>query len=313
MRTTDSNPVASPEAVVIRPHRTGLPTAISNHTSTMNRPSNTPSARHDQYAVSTMLRRDEPSDRSNRATVLERDKPPRLSNRPAILHNINQQATKTPAIRPQVSAQSQINASATIQLPATIESHFRNDTDVRMAARQSLLTTLSSSDQQEQHDWAREFIAHVAPCIEGYNWKRVKWGYQCKGGHHLISDDLLAEGKGGFWSLPSSRDTDSRWGPYYSEKHLPNLFFYSGQDPIPYGAPLYCGEPKEYAEERYEGFRLRLRLGLRSHSGGFAGSSGLNTSQYSTPEVEQSHSSSARTGYSFGQYQPSHGFHYGRR
>lgn len=305
--STDSNLVENLEAVTSGPGRTYLAAMPPTHTSYTH-----PLRRYNQVAGATMLRRDEPTDRSERATTLNRDEPQRLSNRPAIMQNSDLRENRTPVTLPQVSAQPQ-NANSTIRLPETIRTHFKNATDVRMAARQTLLTTLSSRDQKEQHDWAKEFIARVAPCVEGFKWKRIDGGYQCKGGHHLISDDLLAEGKGGFWSLPSKRDTNYRWGPYYSEKHLPDLFFYSGPDPIPYGAPLYCGEPQEYAEERYHGFRLRLRLGLRYQSSFLVGNTSPNDFHYPIPRVEQSNASVAQPGSSIGQRQPSHRFHYGPR
>lgn len=44
--------------------------------------------------------------------------------------------------------------------------------------------------------------------------ERRPGGYQCKGGAHGVTDDLLAEGKGGIWTLPKW-NWEVKKGPYY--------------------------------------------------------------------------------------------------
>ena len=39
-------------------------------------------------------------------------------------------------------------------------------------------------------------------------------GYQCNGFGHGITDELLAEGKGGLFALPA-KDWNNKQGPYY--------------------------------------------------------------------------------------------------
>jgi hypothetical protein len=72
-------------------------------------------------------------------------------------------------------------------------------------------------------------------CPSGFDWRRVTDGYNCKGrGTHFISDELLAEGRGGVFYVPAGPHgrLKPKWGPYYED---PN-------DPIP-GSFIYAGDP----------------------------------------------------------------------
>ena len=85
-----------------------------------------------------------------------------------------------------------------------------------MASRQVSFSTMSPRDQAEQSKWAQEVISKQQACPEGYAWKRVEGGYQCKGGGHGMSDTLIAEGKCGVLSLPT-RIWPLSNGIYYPE------------------------------------------------------------------------------------------------
>jgi len=119
-----------------------------------------------------------------------------------------------------------------------------NPRDIQMASRQTHFASLGAIEQAQQNSWAQTQIHTFAPCPEGFHFKRVGNGYICNGGHHFICDELLAEGKGGLWILPDSEKTEKehRWGPYYAEQGRKDLFYFSGEGELPYGAPELCGE-----------------------------------------------------------------------
>jgi hypothetical protein len=70
-----------------------------------------------------------------------------------------------------------------------------------MASRQVQYETLSPQDRKKQEEWAQEKIKTLGPCPEGFEWQRVHGGYHCGGGNHWTPDELVAEGKGGFYML----------------------------------------------------------------------------------------------------------------
>jgi hypothetical protein len=75
----------------------------------------------------------------------------------------------------------------------------------------------------------------------GFVWARIAGGYHCGGGHHVITDELLAEGKGGIYVVFELSRTDLTLGPYYAEPSDPKLFVYAGPEPRPVGVPQYTG------------------------------------------------------------------------
>jgi hypothetical protein len=88
--------------------------------------------------------------------------------------------------------------------------------DLKMASRQPLIDTLDSQDREAQEKWAQELIKRSGACPEGYEWNRMPGGYQCRGGGHGMTDEMLAEGKGGLWALPT-KNWEVKLGPYYHE------------------------------------------------------------------------------------------------
>jgi hypothetical protein len=80
-----------------------------------------------------------------------------------------------------------------------ITTAYTSKHDIKMASRQILYDTLSSEEQTFQEDWVQEKIQQMAPCPYGLSWRRIPGGYHCIGGHHYMSDKLLAKGKGGWY------------------------------------------------------------------------------------------------------------------
>jgi hypothetical protein len=79
-------------------------------------------------------------------------------------------------------------------------------------------------------------------CPDAFEWTRIDDGYHCKGTHHLITDELLAEGKQGVF-LIGGDIMEERWGPYYeSNEKIKGLFWYAGPEPRPRESTPYIGE-----------------------------------------------------------------------
>ncbi|KAE8454293.1 hypothetical protein EG329_005218 [Mollisiaceae sp. DMI_Dod_QoI] len=93
--------------------------------------------------------------------------------------------------------------------------------DREMAARQTRYTILLPSEREEQETWAQTQIKRTAKCPHTWDWIRLdrERGYRCEGGHHFITDELLAEGKRGMMFIPLDLEGkwDVRWGPYYPD------------------------------------------------------------------------------------------------
>lgn len=80
-----------------------------------------------------------------------------------------------------------------------IKTAFTSKHDIKMASRQTMYDFLSPEEQKFQEDWAQEKINQMRPCPAGLWWDRIPGGYACTGGHHWMSDELLAKGKGGWY------------------------------------------------------------------------------------------------------------------
>lgn len=125
--------------------------------------------------------------------------------------------------------------------PSSARTILTDHEDLAMARRQTQYASLAPPEQAKQEKWAQSMIGRTGSCPEGFAWSRIHDGYQCNGGHHVITDELLAEGRGGVYALEFSRSPDDRWGPYYAEPSKPTLFFYRGPDPKPFLAPHTVG------------------------------------------------------------------------
>lgn len=119
-----------------------------------------------------------------------------------------------------------------------------------MASRQAQYSQLKGRDLEEQETWAQAFLESFAPCPHGWGFARVDDGYQCHGRHHLITDDQLAEGKGGMWMLPNGDQYEPRVGPYYPHPMYPTHFPYAGELPIPDSGWEFTGESLQLISRR---------------------------------------------------------------
>lgn len=119
---------------------------------------------------------------------------------------------------------------------------FQSAHDVQMASRQQHIESMAPTERGTQESWAQTMIQRTASCPQQYSWSRIGGGYQCKGGHHYISDQLLAEGNGGVMLLINPSQIDPNYGPYYPDPNRKGNFLYSGIEPRPRHAPEFINE-----------------------------------------------------------------------
>jgi hypothetical protein len=102
--------------------------------------------------------------------------------------------------------------------PFTAKSVLQTPDDFKFASRQTQRGSLAPRDLKEQDDWAQRMIKLVGVCPENNNWARKEnpGGFQCLGGGHGMTDELLAEGLGGILAHPARKWGESK-GPYYPD------------------------------------------------------------------------------------------------
>jgi hypothetical protein len=145
---------------------------------------------------------------------------------------------------------SQAESSSSQATPAasgpnrTVPTHsiFTSPADIKMASRQTHIETMAPAERQRQEQWAQTMITRTSSCPQEFAWMRVDGGYVCAGGHHHISDELLAEGQGGLFLLPNRLSLTGCFGPYYPDPNMPKVFRYGGTMPLPQGAPESIGD-----------------------------------------------------------------------
>jgi hypothetical protein len=123
-------------------------------------------------------------------------------------------------------------------LPSLLQSAH----DAQMASRQSQIDSMEPSDRQAQSSWAQSIIQRSRCCPQKYGWNRAIGGYHCAGGHHYISDSLLADGNGGVLVLDDPNNVSLSYGPYYPDPSHIGQFLYCGPEPKPSRAPEYVNE-----------------------------------------------------------------------
>ena len=79
------------------------------------------------------------------------------------------------------------------------QSTLKTSYDVKMATRQLQIESLSSTEKHEQDKWAQSQLSLHSTCVMGMKWLKNVVGYRCSGGGHLVTNELLAEGKGGLY------------------------------------------------------------------------------------------------------------------
>jgi len=104
---------------------------------------------------------------------------------------------------------------------------FKTEFDVKMASRQTRIESMAPKEREKQEQWAQSHLREVdTKCPAGYNWVRIPGGYQCKPyrflGVHKVTDELIAEGKGGFYQRNSFDETKPKggndWlGPFFKD------------------------------------------------------------------------------------------------
>ncbi len=77
-------------------------------------------------------------------------------------------------------------------------------------------------DRAIQDDWANSIIKEHGPCPEKYEWVRYEEGYHCEKGGHVMTDELLREGKGGIFGRDVK--TGECKGPFYPDPNDPKKF-----------------------------------------------------------------------------------------
>ena len=134
------------------------------------------------------------------------------------IQNTNQNNRGNHSLQPQPS-----RASA-----ASAPSCFRSSVDQKMASRQTHIETLPPIERQEQEEWAQRQLKGIeGACVAGFSWYRIQGGYQCHGGHHLVTDELLAEGQGGYYEGSGVDMMNPFWeGPFYGSD--PFQYFVKG-------------------------------------------------------------------------------------
>lgn len=109
---------------------------------------------------------------------------------------------RSPLIQTQIET---VPSAPMTMAPLSTRSIFTTPEDIQMASRQLMIDTLPPQQREEQERWAQSIIGRVKTCPQNFPWVRRAGGYQCAGGRHVITDELLAEGKGGIYGC-------SRWG-----------------------------------------------------------------------------------------------------
>ncbi len=127
------------------------------------------------------------------------------------------------ALRPTEPSSGPTRAQPQNEVQPATKTAFTNPYDVAMASRQVQYESLSPQDKQKQEEWAQEKIRSLGPCPEGFEWLRVPGGYNCGGGSHWQSDELVAEGKGGFYMLKPAIRVDP-----FARRQVPELGFSEG-------------------------------------------------------------------------------------
>jgi hypothetical protein len=119
------------------------------------------------------------------------------------------------------------------QAGAATQSMLTSPDDIKMASRQTRIETMAPSERQAQEAWAQSIIQRTSSCPSLFAWMRIHGGYHCQGGSHLITDELLSEGKGGLMVVLDPLNPEDHYGPFYRDPNDPSLFLYAGKEPRP--------------------------------------------------------------------------------
>lgn len=137
-------------------------------------------------------------------------------------------------LRPTESSSKPTRAQTGSEVRPATKTAFTNPHDIIMASRQTQYESLSPQDQKEQEKWAQEKVQTLGPCPAGFAWLRVTGGYNCEPGTHWTSDELVAEGRGGYYTLRQSTGSQRADRAIGFSDGLSNFrdVIYPGDDPL---------------------------------------------------------------------------------
>jgi hypothetical protein len=99
-----------------------------------------------------------------------------------------------------------------------------------MAARQTQYDQLDATEREEQDNWVASIAARTDACVNGHAWVRHPTlnGYVCTSGNRFMTDELIAEGKGGCYCSTYLRVvTRDLIGPWYENDD--GIWVYRGE------------------------------------------------------------------------------------
>ncbi|CAG8973896.1 hypothetical protein HYALB_00003674 [Hymenoscyphus albidus] len=97
-------------------------------------------------------------------------------------------------------------------------SYHQTPHDQYMASRQLHIEQLTQNERQIQEQWVHAQLYLCGGCVAGFAWYQNGAGYRCMGDNHYVTDALLAEGMGGWYTREIDAYTPREvWaGPFYA-------------------------------------------------------------------------------------------------
>jgi hypothetical protein len=116
--------------------------------------------------------------------------------------------------------------------PSHAKSLFVDNNDAKMAARQNRYDNMTLEERMKQDEWVQIFLVRATPCPIGFGWQRIEGkGYHCHCRSHLVTDELICEGKGGIMYCRYGNPWFPPIGPYYEIPGALGWWKYAGPEP----------------------------------------------------------------------------------
>jgi hypothetical protein len=100
--------------------------------------------------------------------------------------------------------------------------HLTSAGDQETAEKQVGIDGMEIEEMKMQEAWAQRQLGMFVRrfCVLGADFKRVKGGYRCTEWEHLVTDELIKQGRGGcYLMVRGSRIEDPVWeGPFYGKE-----------------------------------------------------------------------------------------------